>query len=326
MPRYELYGRAFESDMPLPELAEAGTPAEPGLSFERRMPPPIESGRWFVIWRRPDGDPWVQVSRTAGGHRIQYCKCAEFHFETDARRLSGETIDCSEGMFRHFLIDQVVPLVMSLDAPVLHASSVAIDGNRLAAFSGPGGSGKSTLATALARRGHAIGADDALMVVAAGARVRAVPAYPGIRLWNDSERAVAADLAGTGRTEPVNKQRFSSGLRFLRGESILTHLYVLDPAPAPAIAFTRLSPRDTAIELVRETYRLALDDRGALAREFDALTDVAARLACWRLSFPRDLDRSAALAADVEAHVRASGDRASDIGHRISDIGPTVAV
>ena len=303
MPVYELYGRTFDSDMTFPELRPAEPGSEAGYRFSRRLPPP-HHGDWFVIWWRPDGDPWVRASRTANGYRVQYCNCAEFDVDAVHSTITADTIDCSEEMFRHFLLDQVAALAWSLEAPVLHASSVAIDGRTLVAFAGPGGAGKSTLATALARRGHAIASDDALLLRMADHDVSAVPAYPGVRLWNDSELEVAAGLTGAGRPVPIAKQRFSRGLPFAR-EGRLVRLYVLDPLPAGAIRFERLSGRDAVVELVRQTYRLALDDRGALARELAALADIVGRVSCWRLSHPRHLDRWRALAADVEAHVRA---------------------
>jgi hypothetical protein len=323
MPLYKLFGRLVESGVLLPELPPAtGAPA--AWRFERRLPPPADAGAgsWFVVWRRPDGDPWLRACRTAAGYRLEYCNCAAFDVDLERGAIAGDAIECTEDMFRHFLVDQVVPLTMSLEAPVLHASSAAIEGG-LVAFTGPGGAGKSTLATALARRGHAIGADDALFVRARGGEVTAVPSYPGVRLWDDSTRAVAAGLPGAGRTEPVAKQRFSTGLAFVSGEMPLTRVYVLDPAPAGAIGFRPLSARDAAIELLRETYRLALDDRAAAAREFDALTAIAARVPCWRLSYPRRLDRSASLAAAVEAHARARGLEdawPSDIDRRTSGV------
>jgi hypothetical protein len=303
MPVYELYGRALDSDMAFPELRPASASSAPGYRFTRELPP-AHDGAWFVIWWRPDGEPWVRASRTPRGYRIQYCNCAEFDVDAARRVITGGTMDCSEEMFRHFLLDQVAALAWSLDGTVLHASSVAIDGGALVAFAGPGGAGKSTLATALARRGHAIASDDALLVSVVEGAVRAVAAYPGVRLWNDSEAAVAAGLAGDGRPEAIAKQRFSGGLAFA-GEGTLARLYVLDPVPATAIRFERLTGRDAVVELVRQTYRLALDDRGALAREFAALADVAARVGCWRVSYPRNLARWRALAGDVEAHARA---------------------
>jgi hypothetical protein len=323
MPRYQLFGRALSSDMALPELQAVALGASTALRFERRLPAPVD-GPWFAVWRRPDGDPWLRACRTEDGYRLEYGNYAAFDIDRAGRAIAGDTIECTDDMFRHLLVDQVVALAMSLETPVLHASSVAIDG-QLVAFAGPSGAGKSTIATALARRGHAIGADDALLVEARDGGVGAVPSYPGVRLWDDSERAVAADLSGAGRTAPIAKQRFSSGLRFVRGEQPLTHVYVLDPASAVGIGFERLSPRDAMIELLRETYRLALDDRAAMAREFDALTAVASHVPCWRLSFPRRLDAWRTLAADVEAHIRGSAirdSRTSDIGPRASDVGP----
>src|SRR5262249_42685762 len=164
-----------------------------------------------------------------------------------------------------------VPLRLSLDAPVLHASSVVIDG-QLAAFIGPGGSGKSTLAVGLGRLGHAIGSDDGLMIRGDGDALIGIPAYPGARLWRDAG-------AGAGDAAPINagarsatKLRFRDGLPFAGGAAPLTRLYVLDPRPTADVRFEALTPRTAVMALIEQTYRLALEDRASLARQLDALT------------------------------------------------------
>ena len=322
---YLLFGRAIASDMPLPELPEASGEA-PAWRFERRppsgAPPPDEA--WFAVWQRPGGDPWLRACRTAGGYRLEYAHGAAFEIDVARRTIAGDLSEGSEETFRHLLVDHVGPLAMSLEVPVLHASSVAIDGN-LVAFAGRGGAGKSTIAAALAGRGHALAADDALLVDPRGGHVTAVPAYPGVRLRDDSERAVAAGLAGARRPDPGGKRRFSIGLRFAHGPHVLTRIYLLDPGSTRATVFEPLAARDAMVALLRETYRLALDDRAALAREFAALTAVASRVACWRLSYPRRLDAARTLAEEIEAHARRTSDlgpRTSDVGPRTSDVGP----
>jgi hypothetical protein len=305
MPAHEIYGRSLLSDIELPELPDAPAPearAEegprfPALAFEARLPLPPRDG-WFTLWLRPDGDPWVRAARTAAGYHVQYTNCAEFHVDLERRVIAGARVTCEAGMFRHFLVDQVVPLMLSVDQPVLHASSVAIDGG-MAAFAGHGGAGKSTIAIALARLGHAIGADDGLLLTDAG---EGVPAYPGIRLWPDSEAALAGGLRGYGRSRARAKQRFREGLAFAAAGP-LTRLYVLDPGGAAAVTFAPLPPRDAAMELIRQAYRLALDDRSALARQFDTLAALAPALSAWRLSFPRHLTEVMSLACAVHEHL-----------------------
>jgi hypothetical protein len=305
MPVYEIYGRELRSELPLPELTPAppGTDGHPSLTFEHRMPAPPVHG-WFTIWYRPDGLPWLRASRTADGYHLQYCKCADFALDLGRGTIAGGASNCAPEMFRHFLVDQVVPLMLSVGAVVLHASAVAIDG-ALAAFAGPGGSGKSTVALALARLGHRIVSDDGILLVTGERDTIAVPAYAGIRVWPDSEAALTSGLRGSGRPHAHAKQRFRDGLAFA-GAGRLTHFFVLDPGAAPQPAFTPLSPRDTAVELVKQAFRLALDDKASLARQLDAVTTAAPRISAWRLAFPRALDDTATLARAVESHVRES--------------------
>ena len=302
MPTYRLYGRRLRSDAPLPELPEDGDGGAAALSFTRRLPS-VPGGRWFDIWHEPDGTPWVRAQRVPDGYHVQYADTADFRIDAARHAIEGAPTECSEDMFRHFLVDQVVPLMLSLRGLVVHASAV-VDGGAMAAFAGPGGSGKSTLAMALMRLGRAIASDDGLLVVEEAGGVRAVPAYPGVRLWRDSEQAVAAGCGGAGRPHAVAKQRLTDGIAFADRPARLTHLLVLHPESAPAIAFERLTPRDTVMALVPQTFRLALDDPSALARQLDELAAVARRLPGWRLSFPRVLDDWRALAEAVDAHLR----------------------
>ena len=301
---YEICGRALHSEMALPELAApAAPPAGAPLTFVHRLPTAPAAG-WFTIWPRPDGLPWVRAARTPSGYHVRYCNCAEFSIDLTRRQIAGAAVDCAPEMFRHFLVDQVVPLMLSVDEIVLHASAVAI-GDGLAAFIGPGGSGKSTIAMALSRHGHAIASDDGLVVVERDGGAIGIPAYAGIRLWPDSEAVLASGLRGFGRPHRRAKQRFRDGLAFA-GTEPLTHVYVLSPDGAPAVAFERLSPRDAAVELLQQCFRLALDDGRALATQLDRLTSIARRVPAWRLAAPRALADAPALAAAVARHVQST--------------------
>jgi hypothetical protein len=301
VPAYTIYGRTLESELELPELAAGGIDDGPfaPLAFVHRLPPPPDTG-WFTIWLRPDGLPWLRAARIPHGYHLQYCNCAEFAVDLDRGVIVGAARDCADEMFRHFLVDQVIALMLSVRGIVLHASAVEIDGG-VTAFAGSGGSGKSTIALALARHGHRIVSDDGLLLVARESRTTAIAPYAGIRVWPDSEAAFAGGLSGFGRPRAHAKQRFRDGLAFA-GEGTLSRLYALDPGGAAEPSFEPLSPRDTAFELVRGVFRLALDDRESLARQLDTLAAIAPGIAAWRLSFPRQLDSAGALAAAVSHH------------------------
>ena len=261
---------------------------------------------WFDIWPTENGAPWVRAQRAPRGYRIRYEGRADFVVDVGSRSIACDPVDCPPAMLRHFLLDQVVPLMLSVDDVVLHASSVVLNGG-FTAFVGPGGAGKSTMALALGRAGFAIGSDDGLLIEAdadpGSPRVprRAIPSYPSLRVWQDSA-ALAATAASNADEPPSAKRQFRQGFSFFTEPLPLVRLYVLDPEPSASTRFESLSTREIAMTLVEQSYRLALDDRGALARQFDALSDIARRVPAWRVSSPRRLDAWRDLAAAVAAH------------------------
>jgi energy-coupling factor transporter ATP-binding protein EcfA2 len=320
MALYRIYGRALESDLPLPELtlarpsiereggAAAGTP---DIVFQRgRVAEP--DGQWFDIWPVPDGRAWVRGIKVPSGYVIRYVDRADFLVDSERRTITGDDdtdSGCPEEMMRHFLLDQVVPLMLSLEAPVLHASSVVI-GGAMAAFIGPGGAGKSTLAVALGRLGHPLGSDDGLLLACESERIVGIPAYAGARLCADSAHQVASAGLPVPAAPHRGKVRVHDGLPFHDGPAPLARVYVVDPRPSAEIAFHALPSRAAVMELVGQTYRLALDDRDALVREFDVLADVALRIEICRLAFPRALDDWRALALAIAADFQPASARA----------------
>lgn len=321
---YTIYDRRLQSEMPLPELPLAlrsakrdggTTDGAPDLVFSRgRIPEP--EGQWFEIWPVPDGRAWVRGIKVPSGYVVRYEDRADFLVDPERGSIicdDDTDSGCPDEMMRHFLLDQVVPLMLSLDASVLHASSVIIDG-AMAAFIGPGGAGKSTLAVALGRRGHPVGSDDGLLLASRDGEIFGIPAYPGARLCADSANVVAT-VDRTTNASISAKVRVRDGLPFFRGAAPLARIYVIDPRPSSNVAFHPLTPREAVMALVEQAYRLALDDRAALVRQFDDLADAALRVGAWRLSFPRALDGWRALSTAVAEHVHpasaaaAKGDR-----------------
>ena len=308
---YTIYDRRLQSEMPLPELPLARRSAEreggategaPDLVFSRGTIPEPE-GDWFEIWPVPDGRAWVRGIKVPSGYVVRYEDRADFLVDPTRGAITCDddtASGCPDEMMRHFLLDQVVPLMLSLGTPVLHASSVSIDG-ALAAFVGPGGAGKSTLAVALGRRGHPVGSDDGLLLVSRDGELLGIPAYAGARLCADSANVIAPGARATN-TSPSGKVRVRHGLPCVSGAAPLARIYVIDPQPSSNIAFDPLTPRAAVMALVEQAYRLALDDRAAMVRQFDDLAAAALRVGAWRLSFPRALDGWRALATAVAGH------------------------
>ena len=300
MPTYAVFGRRLASDTVLPELPPAIGAAD--LTFECA---PLDDGGegWFDIWPWLDGRSWIIAKRYPHGYRVRYEGRVDFFIDPNRAVITADVLDCPVSRLRHFLLDQIIPLYLSLDHPVLHASSVLLDAREAVAFIGPGGTGKSTIAASLGALGHQIGADDGLLMRDDGGTLLGVPAYPGVRLLADSAQVLMPGAA----SEPGSpKRRLREGLPFFTGAVPLTQLFVLTPADAAAgagVQMTRLSPCETVMALIGQSYRLALDDRRRMAGEFERLTRAAARLSAWQLVFPRDLARAPDLARRIADHV-----------------------
>ena len=302
MSRHRLYGLTVESDIAFPELPPADAAARLTIRHGRAA---AVAGAWFDIWPHSDGIHSVRAARTAVGYRIQHGRYAVFDVARDGT-IVYDAADCQAALLRHFLIDHVVPLFLSLDALVLHASSAAFpDG--ISAFVGPGGAGKSTLALALSRAGHPIVSDDGLLLRPDGGQFTAIAAYPGIRLWRDSAVALAAGGAAPVDGATGHKTCFREAASFRAGSGTLRRIYVVDARESAHVAFTRVAGADAAIEIVRQTYRLAMDDGQALARQLDAIVALTRRVSVWRLSFPRAFERLPAVAASIAHHIESPG-------------------
>ncbi|HEY3883742.1 MAG TPA: hypothetical protein VGL62_00945 [Vicinamibacterales bacterium] len=323
MTTYRLYDLALESDDDLAELEPVR--AAPTIRVRRRTLAPA-SGRWIDIWPREDGAPWIQCQRNANAYRIRYVDQVEFEYDPPARTIHVDVADCASATVRHCLLDQVVPLALSLEASVLHASATVIDG-AIVAFAGPCGAGKSTLAAVLERCGYPIACDDGLLLrrsadVQAGAGTRspsgagrrpvgvgtnafvAVPPYPGLRLWPDMRRALAPENAERAVTPASRKLRVRGALRFHSDPAPLDRIYLVDSEDASCVRFTRLTPRDAAVVLLEHTFCLEQRDAASLERRMDRSCACASSVAVWRLEYPRDPSRWGEVASAILRHAR----------------------
>lgn len=300
MTTYRLYDVTIGSSLSLPELEPAG--AIPDLTVRLGDAGLPEEG-WVDLWQRDDGGPWIRTRRTPDGYAIRYQGQVDFHYAAGGRVLTVHVVDCPEATLRHFLLDQVVPLILSLDTLVLHASAVVVDGAAIA-FAGRCGVGKSTLAALLEGAGHPIVSDDALVLRPEGATLRAIPPYSGLRLWPEMIDAVGrardAGLVSAGS----KKRRLKDGLRFHAASLPLERIYFVAPEPADHVSFAPLSLRDIAVRFLEYSFRLEQRDPSQLAREMRTACESAALVPAWSLSFPRDTRQWDAVARSIVAHAR----------------------
>jgi hypothetical protein len=279
MPRYRAFGRTIASTFALHDLP-AGC-GDPVLTVSARLIAPRRA-EWFEIWPEEGTSPGVRGARLERGYCIEYEASSRFEISAAGDAIHVDPGGCPPSLLQHRLLDQVIPLALSLEHVVLHASVAAI-GQAACAFIGPAGAGKSSLALACADAGWRVLADDAIVITPS---FTAVPSYPGVRVLRENRR----------------KERIACGRCFDDREVPLATVAVIDADPAPAIAATLLSPRSAAVAVLGQMFRLEQHDRGRLERELSRASALAAAVPAVRLAFPRD-GNARAVVAELGRHM-----------------------
>ena len=317
MTHYRVCGLVVDSELPLPELPKVdGAPPQCRVRVVSASPatPPT----WLHQWHLPSGEIWLLIGRLNSDYLLRFPSLADFLLSTDGERVGcASADDVPYDTVRHLLLDQVLPLVVSLRGGLaLHASAVADPAGAIA-FMGSTGQGKSTLAASFARDGFRVLTDDCLVLEATEGGLVGVPAYPGLRLWPH----VIPELFGevpelSDVAHYSDKKRLDAalgGLGYCREPVPMRRIFVLAPdetreSGAP-VRVVPLPPRESFMALLTHAYRLDVTDRGRLRGEFDRLGRAADAPVFYRLEFSRDLSRLPAVRAAILGPPIARGSR-----------------
>ena len=226
---YRISDVTLSSDIALPELPEVVEPADWSFVVARRK---LISSRpaWFHYWRTPGETRSLSFARHEGGYLLRFHGRADFAIDLARRSIVGwRRPPATLTTLRHMLLDQIMPLVLSRDRLVLHASAV-VTPSGAAAFVGFTGSGKSTLGAALATAGFPLLTDDCLVIERSRRGFLARPLYLGARLWPDSIRAVGARRGRSGPLgDHTRKRRLDATRLACRSEAMpLRRLFILE--------------------------------------------------------------------------------------------------
>ena len=253
--------------------------------------------RWYLHSRVPVGKTWLRYGTTAEGYVLSFADIADFVVDSSGSQIAccNANSDHSLETIRHLLIDQVLPLVVNLRGrEALHATAVATP-KGVCAFTGPAGSGKSTLAASFVLSGYPLVCDDCL-ALAKGPVIMALPGYPGLRLWDDSVRALGANSRNlkpvAGYTTKSRWQDRSRRADFCSTTRRLARVYLLKRSRSSKrlgqIVIRELAFGDALMGLIKAAYRLDITDRAMLTRQFHFLSRVAARVPVKRLIVPNE--------------------------------------
>lgn len=300
--RYRFFDFTLDSDVLLPELEpdSSGYPvlilreggALSGLSADECVQDPGEN----------DARPWPRVVRLDDGYVLAFGDRLSLRYSSGrvdwarAGTLSPDT-------FRHALLDQALPLIAAHEGRVVVHAACAIQNRRAVLFAGPAGQGKSTLVASLLAHGWQCAADDAVALRVQGERVLVRPSYGGLRLWPDSADALGY-AGGDASALSSGKRRFGS-LPISEGELALHAIYALasaDPDRIPVVQ--ELSPRESLMALVRNSYVLDPADGGRAAAQFETLAAVVRRIGVRSLVVPHRFEVLDEIRARIERDVQ----------------------
>lgn len=181
--RYLVYGVVIDSDVALGVPASTG----PVNVTVKELQQPVDSGS--ITWLDRGSDTWMSAGLVGGSFYLRFGEEAEFLIATDGRSLRWYSFEEVSDTLVHLVLDHVLPrALMRLDRIVLHGSCVARHERGCVAILGRSGSGKSTLAAGLVARGCSLIADDCVVIQRQDGVFLVTPAYPGLRLTNNSVR------------------------------------------------------------------------------------------------------------------------------------------
>ena len=170
-----------------------------------------------MLFRSPDGRPWLEFYRQASGYLLRFPGLADFDVPGGSGPVSCHPApEVTEDTTTHLFLNQVSPLLASSrGALVFHASVVDCRGSAIA-FVGESGRGKSTLAARFATSGYGFLSDDGLAVAGTDGGFFALPGHPSLRLWDDSQAALMRE--GGTTVLPV---QYTEKSRFVATDELL---------------------------------------------------------------------------------------------------------
>lgn len=295
MPAYQLFGGVFQAPFEIPGLqaARGGVP-----DWALTVAAPSTSTGEVEVLGTEQVEPGVEVAlqRCPGAWRLVFDDTGPFDISEDGstitwRAPTGADLDAA----RKDLLGRVLPLCLHLRGVVsLHGSAVALRGEAIA-FVAPKFHGKSTTAAALVEAGALLLADDVIPVRDTEVPV-VLPSVGFLQLWKDAAEQVATGAeAVPGAADGPKAQR-----RWARQEARsveatpLSAVYLLAPAGEDAnavVSRARIPPVQAALALLGQLKLANLLGPAERGRLLDVTARLAERVAVYRLTVPKGLDR-----------------------------------
>ena len=303
---YQLFGLSVVSNLAIPGLSPAAAViAKPDVRiFLGNLPPRRKAGAasdetldYSSAYLTESGLPSLRIFKStdkALSHLI-YEEGIEFWIDAPSENIWAvwpDTFTLTD--IATYLLGPVLGIVLRRRRiACLHASAVAFEGKALL-FAGDAGAGKSTTAAAMARRGHAVIADDIVAISERGGSFYATPAYPYLSLWPASVEALFGSADKLPPFSPgFEKRRFSveEGAYRFQGEAVpIGTIFILwERTSGPDVPrVDDLPMKDALLTLLANSYAARTLGEGEKAHEFELFGRIVKGIRVRRLWPHRD--------------------------------------
>jgi hypothetical protein len=298
---YSVFGLFLRSNIPIPELISLDTPLSgPVVSIHMatsptagEIPDEPKTLTYTSAYTDPTGQPALRIWKIADGRflYLTYYDGTQFWMNSEGTELWAQWPDSlTIEDAATYLLGPVLGLLLRLrGVTCLHASAVSF-GNRAIVFVGSEGAGKSTTAAMLAQKGCAVISDDVVALTERQGTFYVYPAYPYLCLWSDSVTIVY----GPEKKLPSFSASWDKCLLSLAGNHLK---FEAQPLPLGAIfvlgersslpnapLIESLSPKESLLSLVANSFATNLLDNEMRAREFEFLGRMLRSVSVQRLT------------------------------------------
>jgi hypothetical protein len=288
---YGVYGLSLRSawKLPYPKASRANTLAEVSLR-------PASTARFAKALRThpltSSSSPWIDQQLPDGSTYLRWTNVFDFLIPRDGHTLLCRPLDPrAEEAFHTHLGPSLSYALINLGIEPLHSTTVVIDGGAVALM-GDCGYGKSSLGAMFVKAGFPLLTDDLLVLKHDAHSITAYPGAPRVKLYPEIAREIfGARVKGLRLTRLTPKLIIPlDGARAQANPVPLKAIYVLTPprrrAPSQ-LRIRRLPARQAFMEIVRNTFNMAITDSARLERQFALASALSSTIPIRSLSYAR---------------------------------------
>ena len=288
---YSVYGVSLRSEWPLPYRRATNGDCLAKVTLRRGS-----DGRFAKALdaaRLPESSgTWIDHRLSDGTTLLRWTNVFDFLIQPDGTTLLCRPLDRrAEEAFHTHLGPSLSYALINLGIEPLHSTTVVVDGGAVALM-GDCGYGKSSLGASFVKAGYALLTDDLLVLKRTDGGIVAYPGAPRVKLYPEIARRIFGDQVKGLHFEWLTPKLIIplDGDRAQALPVPLKAIYVLT-APrrrAPAgLRIRRMTPRQAFMEMVRNTFNMAITDGSRLERQFAMASALTASVPIRSLSYPR---------------------------------------